>query len=154
MSDRSDVGSQAATEPPSARCSFCLKSPSDVGTLIEGPKRGELGAAYICQECVELCASILENEKRKIADSESEAAVSPIDRATRELLTDKIDNVLKTLSYHEREVLKLRYGLSDGYTRTHEEVAQLFNLTPERVREIETQAVKILQSQHQPPLDP
>ena len=53
---------------------------------------------------------------------EDEAAESPINAATQEMLKEKIDQVLKTLTYREREIIKLRYGLGDGYTYTLEEV--------------------------------
>ena len=58
---------------------------------------------------------------------------------------DKIDVVLKTLTYREREIIKLRYGLGDGYTYTLEEVGRIFKVTRERVRQIEAKAVRKLQ---------
>ena len=60
-------------------------------------------------------------------------------------LKDKIDTVLKTLTYREREIIKLRYGLGDGYTYTLEEVGRIFKVTRERVRQIEAKAVRKLQ---------
>ena len=66
-------------------------------------------------------------------------------RATSEMLKDKIDEVLKTLTYREREIIKLRYGLGDGYTYTLEEVGRIFKVTRERVRQIEAKAVRKLQ---------
>src|SRR5262249_38707708 len=53
--------------------------------------------------------------------------------------------VLKTLTYREREIIKLRYGLGDGYTYTLEEVGRIFKVTRERVRQIEAKAVRKLQ---------
>ncbi len=76
---------------------------------------------------------------------EDEAAESPISAATQEMLKDKIDSVLKTLTYREREIIKLRYGLGDGYTYTLEEVGRIFKVTRERVRQIEAKAVRKLQ---------
>ncbi len=61
------------------------------------------------------------------------------------MLKDKIDQVLKTLTYREREIIKLRYGLGDGYTYTLEEVGRIFKVTRERVRQIEAKAVRKLQ---------
>ncbi len=75
---------------------------------------------------------------------EDEAAESPIDAATQEMLKEKIDQVLKTLTYREREIIKLRYGLGDGYTHTLEEVGRIFKVTRERVRQIEARAVRKL----------
>jgi RNA polymerase primary sigma factor len=70
---------------------------------------------------------------------------SPVSNAASEMLKDKIDCVLKTLTYREREIIKLRYGLGDGYTYTLEEVGRIFKVTRERVRQIEAKAVRKLQ---------
>jgi len=76
---------------------------------------------------------------------EDDATDSPVDSATQEMLKEKIDHVLKTLTYREREIIKLRYGLGDGYTYTLEEVGRIFKVTRERVRQIEAKAVRKLQ---------
>ena len=76
---------------------------------------------------------------------EDETAESPVNVATKEMLKDKIENVLETLTYREREIIKLRYGLGDGYTYTLEEVGKIFNVTRERVRQIEAKAIRKLQ---------
>jgi RNA polymerase primary sigma factor len=76
---------------------------------------------------------------------EDDSAESPVQAATQEMLKDKIDQVLKTLTYREREIIKLRYGLGDGYTYTLEEVGRIFKVTRERVRQIEAKAVRKLQ---------
>ena len=60
------------------------------------------------------------------------------------MLKDKIEGVLKTLTYREREIIKLRYGLGDGYTYTLEEVGQNFAVTRERIRHIESHALRNL----------
>ena len=61
------------------------------------------------------------------------------------MLRGRIAKVLKTLSYREREIIKLRYGLGDGYTYTLEEVGRKFKVTRERVRQIEAKALRKLQ---------
>ena len=76
---------------------------------------------------------------------EDDTAESPVSVATQEMLKDKIDTVLQTLTYREREIIKLRYGLGDGYTYTLEEVGRIFNVTRERVRQIEAKAIRKLQ---------
>lgn len=76
---------------------------------------------------------------------EDDSAESPVNAATQEMLKDKIEHVLKTLTYREREIIKLRYGLGDGYTYTLEEVGRIFKVTRERVRQIEAKAVRKLQ---------
>jgi len=76
---------------------------------------------------------------------EDKRAESPINSATNEMLKEKLDDVLNTLTYREREIIKLRYGLGDGYTYTLEEVGKIFKVTRERVRQIEAKAVRKLQ---------
>ncbi len=69
----------------------------------------------------------------------------PEKAAANELLRQRIEQLLKTLTYREREIIRLRYGLGDGYTYTLEEVGRIFRVTRERVRQIEAKAVKKLQ---------
>ena len=76
---------------------------------------------------------------------EDVGVASPTTSTTHGLLRDKIDSLLKTLTYREREIIRLRYGLTDGYTYTLEEVGRIFRVTRERVRQIEAKAVKKLQ---------
>ncbi|MCE9607648.1 MAG: sigma-70 family RNA polymerase sigma factor [Planctomycetia bacterium] len=71
--------------------------------------------------------------------------LSPITSASQVMLRDKIEGLLKTLTYREREIIRLRYGLGDGYTYTLEEVGRIFKVTRERVRQIEAKAVRKLQ---------
>jgi RNA polymerase primary sigma factor len=73
------------------------------------------------------------------------AAESPSIGAAQEMLRHRIGKVLKTLSYREREIIKLRYGLGDGYSYTLEEVGHIFKVTRERIRQIEAKAVRKLQ---------
>jgi len=76
---------------------------------------------------------------------EDETAESPITVASQEMLKDKIEAVLNTLTHREREIIKLRYGIGDGYTYTLEEVGRIFHVTRERVRQIEAKAIRKLQ---------
>ncbi len=69
----------------------------------------------------------------------------PEKAASNELLRERIESLLKTLTYREREIIRLRYGLGDGYTYTLEEVGRIFKVTRERVRQIEAKAVRKLQ---------
>ncbi|MEQ8844037.1 MAG: sigma-70 family RNA polymerase sigma factor [Phycisphaerales bacterium] len=70
---------------------------------------------------------------------------SPSDGMAQEMLREKLEQVLRTLSYREREIIKLRYGIGDGYTYTLEEVGRIFKVTRERVRQVETKALRKLQ---------
>ncbi len=70
---------------------------------------------------------------------------SPVSSAGSEMLKDRIEEVLKTLTYREREIIKLRFGIGDGYTYTLEEVGKIFKVTRERVRQVEAKAIRKLQ---------
>ncbi|HUN79911.1 MAG TPA: RNA polymerase sigma factor RpoD [Phycisphaerae bacterium] len=76
---------------------------------------------------------------------EDATAESPVYTASNEMLKDRIEQVLKSLTYREREIIKLRYGIGDGYTYTLEEVGKIFKVTRERVRQVEAKAIRKLQ---------
>ena len=76
---------------------------------------------------------------------EDENAENPVESTGSEMLKERIEEVLKTLTYREREIIKLRYGIGDGYTYTLEEVGRIFKVTRERVRQVEAKAVHKLQ---------
>ena len=71
---------------------------------------------------------------------------NPVRSAASSILRGKIDELLKTLTFREREIIRLRYGLVDGYSYTLEECGRIFKVTRERVRQIEAKAVAKLQS--------
>ena len=76
---------------------------------------------------------------------EDDSVANPTDTATSDMLRSRIEQVLKTLTYREREIIKLRYGIGDGYTYTLEEVGRIFKVTRERVRQVEAKAIRKLQ---------
>jgi len=76
---------------------------------------------------------------------EDEGQSAPDDTAGQGMLKNRIEQVLKTLTYREREIIKLRYGIGDGYTYTLEEVGRIFKVTRERVRQVEAKAIRKLQ---------
>jgi len=76
---------------------------------------------------------------------EDENIDSPVASAAQGMLKERIDVILKTLSYREREIIRLRYGIGDGYTYTLEEVGRIFKVTRERVRQVEAKAIRKLQ---------
>jgi RNA polymerase primary sigma factor len=78
-----------------------------------------------------------------IADEQAE---SPYDRAVETLTKEALRDALENLSYRERRVLELRYGLGDQHPRTLDEVGRTFNVTRERIRQVENQALKKLQN--------
>jgi RNA polymerase primary sigma factor len=75
---------------------------------------------------------------------EDEEALQPVDAAAREMLREQVKNALAILSERERQVLELRFGLLDGKDHTLEEVGQYFNVTRERIRQIEAKALRKL----------
>jgi RNA polymerase primary sigma factor len=112
------------------------------GCSIEDAKR----IMKISKQPVSLDRPIGDGEDTYFGDFiEDDSIDSPVQTATNEMLRGKIDDILKTLTYREREIIKLRYGLGDGYTYTLEEVGRIFKVTRERVRQIEAKAVKKLQ---------
>ncbi len=78
-----------------------------------------------------------------VQDNEND---NPVQMAASGMLRSKIDELLKTLTFREREIIRLRYGLVDGYSYTLEECGRIFKVTRERVRQIEAKAVAKLQS--------
>jgi RNA polymerase primary sigma factor len=77
---------------------------------------------------------------------EDQGTESPHKLANNGLLRERIEELLKTLTFREREIIRLRYGLADGYSYTLEEVGRIFKVTRERVRQIEAKAVAKLQN--------
>ncbi len=95
---------------------------------------------------VSLDRPVGESEDSSFGEFIQDEAVPGPDRAAgNEILREKIESLLKTLTYREREIIRLRYGLGDGYTYTLEEVGRIFKVTRERVRQIEAKAVRKLQ---------
>jgi RNA polymerase primary sigma factor len=76
---------------------------------------------------------------------EDERQDQPSETAAQDMLKKRIEQVLRTLTYREREIIKLRYGIGDGYTYTLEEVGRIFKVTRERVRQVEAKAIRKLQ---------
>jgi RNA polymerase primary sigma factor len=99
----------------------------------------------ISQEPVSLESPIGEEEDSALGDFiPDEAALAPAEAASQEMLREQVDSVLDSLSDRERDVLKLRFGLVDGRNRTLEEVGKEFNVTRERIRQIEAKALRKL----------
>jgi RNA polymerase primary sigma factor len=99
----------------------------------------------IAQEPISLETNVGDEENTHLADFiEDKEARSPASEAVFSMLGRRIEEVLYTLSNREKEVIKLRFGLTDGYQRTLEEVGSQFNVTRERVRQIEAKALKKL----------
>jgi RNA polymerase primary sigma factor len=95
---------------------------------------------------VSLDRPVGENEDSNFGDFLPDAKQEgPSDSAASDMLKGRIEGVLKTLTYREREIIKLRYGIGDGYTYTLEEVGRIFKVTRERVRQVEAKAIRKLQ---------
>jgi RNA polymerase primary sigma factor len=99
----------------------------------------------IAMEPVSLETPIGEEDDSHLGDFlEDKEAMSPSDYASNELLKDELEAVMKDLTEREARVLRLRYGLEDGKPRTLEEVGKEFNVTRERIRQIESKALRKL----------
>lgn len=99
----------------------------------------------ISQDPVSLETPIGEEDDSHLGDFiKDERNVSPEDYATNEMLKDEISEVLQTLTEREEKVIRLRFGLEDGKSRTLEEVGQMFGVTRERIRQIEAKALRKL----------
>ena len=103
-------------------------------------------AMKISRHPISLDRPVGESEDSYFGDFiEDETAENPVESAGSEMLKERIEEVLKTLTYREREIIKLRYGIGDGYTYTLEEVGRIFKVTRERVRQVEAKAIRKLQ---------
>jgi RNA polymerase primary sigma factor len=99
----------------------------------------------IAPEPLSLETPIGEEEDSHLSDFvEDQEAISPAEAASNLILREQIEDVLAKLTPREREVLKMRFGLDDGYPRTLEEVGRHFKVTRERIRQIESKALKKL----------
>lgn len=99
----------------------------------------------IAQEPVSLETPIGEEDDSHLGDFiEDSEALAPADAAAYELLKEQLEDVLETLTEREENVLRLRFGLDDGRTRTLEEVGKVFGVTRERIRQIEAKALRKL----------
>lgn len=95
---------------------------------------------------ISLDTPVGESEDSSYGDFLQDSSEStPADSAMHQMLRDKINHVLKSLTYREREIIKLRYGLGDGYSYTLEETGRIFKVTRERIRQIESKALRKLQ---------
>ena len=99
----------------------------------------------ISQEPISLEMPIGEEEDSNLGDFiEDQKALPPADAASRQMLKEQMETVLLELSDRERQVLGMRFGLEDGRARTLEEVGREFNVTRERIRQIEAKALRKL----------
>lgn len=99
----------------------------------------------IAQEPVSLETPIGEEDDSHLGDFiEDEVIENPVDYTTRVVLREQLDEVLDTLTDREENVLRLRFGLDDGKMRTLEDVGKVFNVTRERIRQIEAKAIRKL----------
>ena len=97
------------------------------------------------QEPVSLEAPIGEEDDSHLGDFiEDDSALSPADSAAFSMLREELNTALESLTDRERQVVELRFGLRDGRARTLEEVGREFNVTRERIRQIEAKALRKL----------
>jgi RNA polymerase primary sigma factor len=105
----------------------------------------------IAQEPIPLETPVGAEESSQLSDFiEDETTPEPVDAAALELLKEHVQNVLSVLTERERQVLEMRFGLRDGKDYTLEEVGKYFNVTRERIRQIEAKALRKLRTHPQP----
>lgn len=120
-------------------------TPEEIGEEMELSPDKVRDILKIAQEPVSLETPIGEEDDSHLGDFiEDQEAISPSDHAAYELLKEQLEDVLDTLTDREENVLRLRFGLDDGRTRTLEEVGKVFGVTRERIRQIEAKALRKL----------
>lgn len=120
-------------------------TPKEVGEEMELPPEKVREIIKVSQLPISLEAPIGEEEDSHLSDFiEDQNVLPPPDAASRQLLKEQIDEVLSSLTPRERRVLQLRFGLENGRSRTLEEVGKEFNVTRERIRQIEAKALRKL----------
>ena len=120
-------------------------TPREIGQEMDMSADKVREIAKVSQLPISLEAPIGEEEDSHLGDFiEDRDALPPVDAASKQLLKEQIDEVLGTLSPREQRVLQLRFGLEDGRSRTLEEVGREFNVTRERIRQIEAKALRKL----------
>jgi len=117
----------------------------EIGKKMDLPPEKVREIVKVAQLPVSLESPIGEEEDSHLSDFiEDRNALPPVDAASKQLLKEQIDEVLSCLTPREQRVLVLRFGLEDGRSRTLEEVGQEFNVTRERIRQIEAKALRKL----------
>ena len=117
----------------------------EIGAKLEIPAERVREIVKVAQLPISLESPIGEEEDSDLSDFiEDRNALPPVDAASRQLLKEQIDEVLSSLTPREQRVLQLRFGLEDGRSRTLEEVGKEFNVTRERIRQIEAKALRKL----------
>jgi RNA polymerase primary sigma factor len=117
----------------------------EIGKRMDLPPEKVREIVKVAQLPVSLESPIGEEEDSHLSDFiEDQNALPPVDAASKQLLKEQIDEVLSALTHREQRVLQLRFGLEDGRSRTLEEVGQEFNVTRERIRQIEAKALRKL----------
>ena len=120
-------------------------TPEELAQEMEMPLDKVIEIQKIAQDPVSLETPIGEEDDSHLGDFiQDEDSPAPQDSAAYTLLREQLEDVMKTLTPREAKVLKLRFGLDDGRTRTLEEVGKEFNVTRERIRQIEAKALRKL----------
>ncbi len=120
-------------------------TPEEIGQRMDIPAERVREITKIAQDPVSLETPIGEEDDSHLGDFiQDEHVQVPIDAATYTLLHEQLMEVLDTLTEREKKVLRLRFGLDDGRSRTLEEVGKEFNVTRERIRQIEAKALRKL----------
>ena len=118
-------------------------TPDEIAESMKLPVDRVRAVLKMSQQPISLQSPVGDSEDTHFGDFiEDKSAENPSEMTAYSLLKERLQNVLSTLTPREREVLTLRFGLNDGYSRTLEEVGKKFHVTRERIRQIEAKALR------------
>ena len=120
-------------------------SPEEIADEIQMPVERVRAVLKMAQQPISLQSPVGDSDDTSFGDFiEDKTAENPSEMTSHSLLKERLKDVLSTLTERERQVLSLRFGLADGYSRTLEEVGKQFHVTRERIRQIEAKALRKL----------
>ena len=118
-------------------------TPEEIADEMQLPVERVRAIMKMAQQPISLQSPVGDSDDTNFGDFiEDKSAENPSDMTSYSLLKDKLGDVLTSLTERERKVLELRFGLTDGYSRTLEEVGKQFKVTRERIRQIEAKALR------------
>ena len=121
---------------------FPLTLHGGLDRLLQG--RSPISRVLYASQCISTKLSLVSKKLQRCYLKIEPDGEPPEDEDSKNLLREDLESVLDSLSHRERDVLRLRYGLDDGRMKTLEEIGQIFNVTRERIRQIEAKALRKL----------
>jgi RNA polymerase primary sigma factor len=120
-------------------------TPEEISEEMEMPVERVRAAFKMAQHPISMQATVGDDGDASFGDFiEDKDAENPLDQTSYSLLKDKLNDVLRSLTERERQILEMRFGLKDGYGHTLEEIGKKFQVTRERIRQIEAKGLRKL----------